>query len=297
MKIAIDSYCYHRYFGEIYPGLQADPGRRMTVWDFLKRARKHGVQGVSLESCYLPGFDDAFLRRLKDTLDADGFERVWAWGHPNGLRSGTDRAAASDLILHLDYARTIGARVMRIVGGSRRTRPRSWAVHKRRLSGMLKKLVGPAEDHGIILAIENHIDMTADQMVELIKTVNSRWLGVCLDTGNNLRLHEDPLRVVERLAPWARATHIKDIWVRPGDPCDFSFWPSVPLGEGLVDMAKVIGILKRARYAGLLAIEVDFLHPDYGEEDRAVAKSVKHLQTLLAAAPATHSRATAGGIQ
>jgi len=28
MKIGIDSYCFHRYFGEIYPGLQADPGTR-----------------------------------------------------------------------------------------------------------------------------------------------------------------------------------------------------------------------------------------------------------------------------
>jgi sugar phosphate isomerase/epimerase len=283
MKIAIDSYCYHRYFGEIYPGLQADPGRTMTVWDFLKRARKHGVAGVSLESCYLPGFDDAFLGKLADTLDDYGFDRVWAWGHPNGLSSGTDQAAARDLLQHLAYAQRIGARVMRIVGGSRRTRPKSWAVHKRRLSGMLKKLIGPAEDHGVVLAIENHIDMTADQMVDLITTVDSYWLGVCLDTGNNLRLHEDPLTVAERLAPFARATHIKDIGVRAGDPCDFSFWPSVPLGEGLVDIGKVVGYLKRARYKGLLAIEVDFLHPKYGEEDQAVAKSVKHLQGLLAA--------------
>ena len=49
MKIAIDSYCYHRYFGEVYPGLQQPPGRTMTVWDFLKHARRLGVSGVSLE--------------------------------------------------------------------------------------------------------------------------------------------------------------------------------------------------------------------------------------------------------
>jgi hypothetical protein len=35
MKIAIDSYCYHRYFGEVYPGLQQPPDRALTVWDFL----------------------------------------------------------------------------------------------------------------------------------------------------------------------------------------------------------------------------------------------------------------------
>ena len=281
MKLAIDSYCYHRYFGEVYPGLQTDPGKRMTVWDFLKRARKHGVDGVSLESCYLPSFDDDFLLRLRDTLDEYGLERVWAWGHPDGLRSGADRAAARDLARHLDYARKIGAGVMRIVGGNRRTRPASWPVHKRRLLAVLKGLVGRAEVHGVVLAIENHIDLLADEMADLITTVDSPWLGVCLDTGNNLRLFEDPLVAAERLAPWTRATHIKDIGTLPGDPKEFAFWPSVPLGDGLVDVEKVVGFLRKAGYDGLLAIEVDFLHPGYGDEDRAVARSVKHLRSVL----------------
>ena len=280
MKIAIDSYCYHRYFGECYPGLQTPPGVTMTVWDFLKRARKHGVEGVSLEACYLPA-DDEFLLKLRDVLDEYGFERVWAWGHPDGLRSGNDRAAAKDLARHLGCARKIGAKVMRIVGGSRRTRPASWAVHKRRLTKVLKGLLGPAEDNGVVMAIENHIDLTGEQMVDLITTINSPWLGVCLDTGNNLRLFEDPLAVAALLAPYTRATHIKDIGVLPGDPKTFAFWPSVPLGEGLVDIGQVVGFLRRANYQGLLTVEIDFLHPRYGDEDRAVARSVKHLRGLL----------------
>jgi sugar phosphate isomerase/epimerase len=282
MKIAIDSYCYHRYFGEVYPGLQQPPDRTMTVWDFLKRARQLGVAGVSLESCYLPSLDDDFLNRLRDTLDSYSFECVWAWGHPTGLCSGTDRQAACDLVGHLAHAQKVGARVMRIVGGNRRTRPASFAMHKRRLSGMLRKLLPAAEDRGIVLALENHIDLTADEMVDLITSLDSPWLGVCLDTGNNLRLFEDPLVAAEKLAPFARATHVKDIGVRPGNPRDFAFWPSVPLGRGLVDIGRVIALLRTARYQGLLAIEVDYLHPDYGEEDRAVAASVKYLKALLA---------------
>jgi sugar phosphate isomerase/epimerase len=147
---------------------------------------------------------------------------------------------------------------------------------------MLKKLLPAAEDHGVVLALENHIDLTADEMVDVVRTLDSPWLGVCLDTGNNLRLHEDPLVVAAKLAPLARATHVKDIGVRPGDPKDFAFWPSVPLGKGIVDIGRVIALLREAGYKGLLAIEVDFLHPDHGDEDRAVAASVKYLKGLLA---------------
>ena len=279
MLLAIDSYCYHRFFGDHYPW-QPPATRSMTIWDFLDRAKALGARGVSLESCYLPT-DDKFQSQLRARLDELGFERVWAWGHPRGLCSGTNADAAGDLVKHLSIAQTLGAKVMRIVGGSRQTRPSTWDVHKRQLTSALLPLIAAAENLGVVLAMENHIDLLADEMVELMSTINSPWLGVCLDTGNNLRMFEDPLVVAEKLAPWARATHIKDLFVLPGNPREFSFWPSVPLGQGLVDIGKVIGFLRQAKYEGLLAIEIDFLHPDFGNEDDAVAQSVQYLKSLL----------------
>ena len=53
MKVGIDSYCYHRFFGEVYPD-QKPPAKNMTMQDFLTRAREHGADGVSLESCFFP---------------------------------------------------------------------------------------------------------------------------------------------------------------------------------------------------------------------------------------------------
>ena len=37
MKVGIDSYCYHRFFGEVY-SQQRQPARRMTLEDFIDRA-------------------------------------------------------------------------------------------------------------------------------------------------------------------------------------------------------------------------------------------------------------------
>ena len=41
MKVGIDSYCYHRFFGEVYPQ-QVPPQRKMTLEDFLDRANELG---------------------------------------------------------------------------------------------------------------------------------------------------------------------------------------------------------------------------------------------------------------
>lgn len=86
MKLGIDSYSYHRYFGEWYDGLQQDPGTRIGVDEFLDRAIALGVAGVSLEACFLPT-DDAAIDALRDALDARGLERV-----PGAIRTACARA-------------------------------------------------------------------------------------------------------------------------------------------------------------------------------------------------------------
>ncbi|GBD35293.1 hypothetical protein HRbin36_00403 [bacterium HR36] len=281
MKLAIDSYCYHRYFGEYYEGLQEDIKERRTVWDILRRARGLGCRGISLEACYLPAEEAKFREALREELHRLQLELVWAWGHPNGLRSGADRQAEQDLVRHIEYARECGAEVMRIVGGSWRTRPPRWSAHRRQMLTVLRRLVPKAERTGIVLALENHLDLTANQMRELMQAIDSPYLGVCLDTANNLRIYEYPVEVAEILAPWVRATHIKDITSLRGNPRTFGFWPSVPLGQGVVEIPRILQILRSANYRGLLAIEIDFLHPKYKSEDRAIAQSVRYLAAEL----------------
>lgn len=308
MKIGIDSYCYHRQFGDWYAGLQDDPGRRWTVWDFLAAAQGHGAEGVSLEACYLGDhLTPAGLERLRAALDAAGLVRVWAWGHPDGLHSGADPDAASDAVAdlerHIGHARAVGAGVMRICAGSRRTRPASsaatWAEHRDRLLPLLRRAAGPAAEAGVVLAVENHIDLLADELAELVTLVGSPWLRVCLDTANGVRMGEDALTAVRTLAPFAAATHVKDIVRRPGDAGAFASWPSVPLGRGVVGIAAVLEILRAAGFAGLLAVEIDYLDPAWLDpawldpawsagaegaadsiEDAAVADSLRFLRGL-----------------
>ncbi|MFC5522678.1 sugar phosphate isomerase/epimerase family protein [Polaromonas jejuensis] len=287
MKIAIDSYCYHRFFGECYPGLEEDPGRKITVWDFLDKAQNMGVDGVSLESCFIPFEEPGLVARLREELDARKLERVWAWGHPSGLGSGTNADAALDLKRNLAIAHQLGSSVMRICAGGRRTRPATWAEHKRGLLHLLKPLLESAEQYGVVMAIENHIDLLADEMLDLMTTLDSPWLGVCFDTANNLRMFEHPVAVAQKLAPYIKATHIKDVLPQRGDPKLSNTWPSVPLGQGLVEIPEILGVLREADYTGLLAVEIDYLHPLYREgqqdEELALIRSVAYLKNAVEA--------------
>lgn len=279
---AIDSYSWHRYFGHHYPNLETDPGVRMSVDQFLDNVVEMGARGVSLESCFFDYFDDATIKPVRDRLDALGLERVWAWGHPRGLESGQSEAALNDLIDHISVAQKIGAGVMRICAGGRGTRPDTgWSVHKAALLPMLERATEHAAEAGVVLAIENHIDLYADELLDLVETINSPALGVCLDTANNLRLFEHPLEVARKLAPWVRATHLKDITAYRGDPATFAFWPSVPLGHGAVEIEAIVGLLSDQNYTGLLALEIDFLHPDYPSEEEALRTGLAYLNALL----------------
>jgi sugar phosphate isomerase/epimerase len=280
MKVGIDSYCYHRYFGEVYPE-QKPPPRKMTLEGFLDRAHELRVDGVSLESCFIPSFDNAYLTDVKAKLDGYGFDRVFAWGHPDGLEGGKNQDAYKDMIASLEHAKNIGADVMRVVGSSLMFRFESHADQIARLTKMFKDAVKVAKDYDIKLAVENHIDFTADEILAILSNVGSPYLGLNFDTGNFLRLLDDPIKGMQKLAPHVFATHVKDLKPQKGVAADeWYFFSSTPVGDGLVDNLRLARMLKDAGYKGFLAVEIDFLHPDYPDEDEAVAQSVRELKRI-----------------
>jgi sugar phosphate isomerase/epimerase len=281
MKVGIDSYCYHRFFGEVYPH-QNQPAKQMTLEDFIQRAKELDVDGVSLESCFVPRFDTAYLSEIKGMLDEFKFDRVYAWGHPDGLEGGKNEAAYDEMIEHIEYANAIGAKVMRVVGSSLMFRFEDHGPQIEKLSRMFTNAMKVADTYGIKMADENHIDYNADEMLELIHNVNHPNFGINFDTGNFLRVLDDPIQGMEKLAKFTFSTHVKDLKINPQAAVnDWYFFSCTPVGDGLVDNQKLAQLLKDANYEGFLAMEIDTLHPDYNDdEDSAVAQSVKELKKI-----------------
>ena len=281
MKVGIDSYCYHRQFGEVYEGQDA-PEKLLSFEDFMLSLGGLGIDGVSLESCFIPRFDADYLSGIKAQLDTLGMDRVYAWGHPDGLEAGQNEAAYDEMVEHIAHAKAIGADVMRVVGSSLRFRFEPHGPQLEKLTRMFSSATEIAAKAGVKLALENHIDYNSSEILQLLKDVNSPNLGVNFDSGNFLRVLDDPVEAMRKLAPHVLATHIKDLRPVRGTPADaWHFFSCVPTGDGLILNEELARILSENGYKGFLAVEIDFLHPDYrGREDWVVRESVKTLRSI-----------------
>ncbi len=280
MKTAIDSYCFHRYFGEVYDN-QQDPGSRMNYDDFLQRAVQLGVGGVSLETCFFDSEDDDYLKRLKEIIDRGSLESIVAWGHPAGLDGGEDFEALADMEKHYRTCQILGTDVLRIVGSHYGLRNTPHRPQMERLIAMLKEPVKRAEDLGIKLAMENHFDFTCDEMLEMFETIDSPFFGMTFDTGNAYRYGDDPVEAAQKLGKYIHAIHFKDVGpLEGGNPEDWYYNACTPVGSGVLDIPALVRTLTAGGYDGLYAIEFDYLDPKYGDEDAALVQSIEYINAL-----------------
>ena len=100
------------------------------------------------------------------------------------------------------------------------------------------------KEHRVRLAIENHKDRRVPELLDLLKRISSEYVGVCVDVGNNIALLEEPMAVVEALAPFAFSTHLKDMAVQEYE--EGFLLSEVPLGEGFLDLQKMVAVLQKA---------------------------------------------------
>jgi sugar phosphate isomerase/epimerase len=173
---------------------------------------------------------------------------------PKGEKADRDRFRAE-----LDGARWCGAAVVRTVllGGRRYEvfeKEREFTEFAERAAGVLRTIEPIAAAQKVVLAVENHKDFRVDELVALLKKFGSDWLGVCLDTGNNLALLDDPLSTVEALAPFTRTVHLKDIGVEESS-AGFRM-AEVPLGQGCFDLKAMIGTVQKANPRARFLLEM-----------------------------------------
>jgi sugar phosphate isomerase/epimerase len=220
----------------------AEPrGTLQDPFGFLEHCRALGAGGVQVP---LGVRDGKYATRLRRRLEETGMYVEGIVGLPQA------EADVSRFEAEVGSARACGAEVLRtaLLNGRRYEtfhRAEDFTDFARRARQSLALARPVVERQRMLLGVENHKDFRAGELAELIRVVRSPRIGVCLDTGNNVALLETPLETAEVLAPLAITTHIKDMGVEEY-PEGFLL-SEVPLGEGFVDLPRIVRLLRRAR--------------------------------------------------
>ena len=107
---------------------------------------------------------------------------------------------------------------------------------------VLKAVKAQAVDAGIKIAVENHKDLQAWEMRDLIEAAGKDFTGSLLDTGNPVFVIEDPMTTLEVLGPYALSVHLRDSVVYEHPRGAAVQW--VPLGEGVVDFKRFVAHMR-----------------------------------------------------
>jgi sugar phosphate isomerase/epimerase len=279
-RLGIVSYSLHLR-------LAADRKNKTGLTDplaFAEYCHHLGAGGMQLP---LGVAEPAVLRRLHDRL------QQWGMYLEGSLRLPANEADVERFTAEVQAAKAAGARILRtVLLDGRRYETFDSAAAFRALAQRAWKSLRWAEPivarSGMILAVENHKDHRAAELVALLERLGSAHVGACVDTGNNLALLEEPLETVRALAPWARSVHLKDMAVaehRDG----FLLWET-PLGEGILELDRIVTLLRQARPEIHLSLEmitrdpliVPCLTPRYWATSEGVpARQLARLLTLV----------------
>jgi sugar phosphate isomerase/epimerase len=132
---------------------------------------------------------------------------------------------------------------------------------------LLDKLVA---EYGIAIAIHNHgPGANYDKIDDVVKMVKDRHpkIGACVDTGHYLRSDENPVEAIDRLRERLYGVHLKDVRTLPGAKRRKQF---TILGQGDLDLAGCLKLLKKLNYDGCLSLEYEE-NPDNPLSDIAVS--------------------------
>jgi len=210
------------------------------TYEFLEYAHSLGAGGIQAG---ISSMDPAYLKKLRARLEQLGM-------YFEAMAALPKKEDASEFERAVEAARVAGADVIRTacLGGRRYENfadLRSWETFVTESVAAIDRALPIVTRHRMPLAIENHKDWTAQELADIMKNKSSEYLGVCLDTGNNIALLDAPMAAIETLAPYALSTHVKDMGVEPY--ADGFLLSEVPLGEGIIDLKQTVELLRNSR--------------------------------------------------
>lgn len=220
----------------------------MTFYDMMEFAATLGLDAVDLTGYYFSAYpeipEDKTLFQLKKHALQLGLNIPWT-GVRNNFANPDQRARESDIELiknWLQVSSKLGASIMRIFVGKGKHEGYSRDEVKKWMVSDFQACAKYAEETGVMIGMQHHNDFLyeADEVIDVLKSVDSEWFGLILDIGSLRR--GDPYEEIRKLAPYANYWFIKELVYVDG------------IAEP-VNMKKMAAILKEVNYKGYISFE------------------------------------------
>lgn len=282
VSVGVDTLCWH---------LRLERGR-ITVEDVLEDADAVGATCVQVNLHHVRGLRPKQLETLGERGRELGLQLLASGDFLGCGRNGDDPALGIGRIeAWLEGARALGSPLLRVVSGFYRAdlagRPDLIEAERDYVCAVLRGAVSAAQAAGVQLLLENHSDFTVSEYKEIVAEVASANVGVFLDLINPVAALEDPVAVVERLAPLAHAGHVKDYVFRSLPTDDgyhrrgFEVLYRYP-GEGVADLPKLLAALRAGIGERVFFLTVEGLDNrfDVADQRERLAPSLALLREL-----------------
>jgi sugar phosphate isomerase/epimerase len=235
MLLGLESFSYHLAFAY----------RKMNIFDFIKRTAELGLDGVEIlvegaDLAHLGSEDPGFLREVRAMTDELGMF----------VELDTCNTNPQNLTRVLNICRALGADRLRVyssVGGDAKEELKQAAKD-------FRQVISLCAECGVRIGYENHEYESSQDVLEVVREVNSEYVGAHVDTGNSMMVWEDPIEAIKNMAPHAVSTHFKDHMVIMVN--NQPMIVGVPVGKGSIDCGEAFRILAEQSPLERINIEV-----------------------------------------
>lgn len=246
LRLALAAYSFRDHFSWFKGKPQeSKDGREMDLFAFIDYCADHGCQGAELTAYFLPpDADRDYFNRLKRHAHLRGVSITGTaignnFSKPKGPE--LDRQIA-DAKRWIDTAALFAAPHIRFFAGEMHEFEEGRDRVENSIAA-LQECADYAGEYGMFVGVENHGAMTPELLLEIIRAVDSPWIGINLDTGNFFT--DTPYEDLEKCAPYAVNVQVKANMQTP----DREKYPA--------DYKRVVSILKNANYQGYVTFEYE----------------------------------------
>lgn len=254
MQLGISTYTYGWSIG-VTGNIPAKP---MSVSELLVKAVDFGLNLVQI--------GDNVPLHLANGQELFEIHKLALENHVS-LEIGARGLTSQNLINYILLAEKLDSRLLRFVIDFPGYEPKLSEV-----VSIIRNHLSLLEDKNITLGIENHDRLLAREFVDLMETIGSERIGICLDSVNSMGAGQGLEEVVNSLAPYTVNLHVKDFGIsRLPHLMGFQI-DGRPAGQGMLNVPWLLDKIKPFGRCKTAVLE-QWVVPE-ATLDRTIAKEI-----------------------